>query len=984
MSRLGYGVLVPFLMLVGAQSALAQRRVTGTVTTEGTGAPIGDVTVLVEGTVTGTQTSSDGSFVLPQAPSEAFTIVARRIGFKQATISVGTDTNEVHITLVQDALRLQEQIVTGAATTIARVNLAHDVAVVNAEDITRTTTPTVEDGLQGKVAGAQVISNSGAPGGSMQVRLRGVASINASASPLYVIDGVVVNNVTVNSGLNAITGASSGLNSSSQDVGVNRIADFNPNDIERIEVLKGPSASAIYGSEAANGVIVITTKRGAAGKTAFSFTQRVGTQQLANSLGARRFTLDSAIAFSAPFGVDAATVQQWYQSTGGYVDWEKEIFDNHALSTESALSVRGGSETTNFFASGLLHHDEGIMPNTGYDKQSVRLNMNHNEGEKLTLGLSSTVMHTLTKRGFTGNTNDANISPYIVFASTPSFFDFRPVNGVYPVNPFTNSNILQTLALLKNPQEVYRAVASLTAKYDFIKSDRNDLSLQMEAGGDFFTQRSNLFSPTELQYEGQDGLPGTTGDNTTQAFVGTYSATLVHKFTPDSRNFEATTSLGYRGEYQNQRGINIVTQDIVADQGNVNRGTTVSLFDNRSLVQNGSIYAQEELLTLDDRLLFTVGVLGERSTNDGDVDKFYIYPKSSASYRLPSFASFIDEFKLRVAYGQTGNQPLYGMKFTPFSPTVYGGTNGVFPGSTLGAPNIEPERQTEIEGGFDVNLFGGRLGLQVTGYQKRITNMILRPTLSPSTGYSSQYINGGVMRNRGAEIGINAIPVQTGSFTWNSSVTFARNVGLVEELPIPAFVVSGFGYSYGQGRIEVGESPTQIVGWAPDSVGCPDFCGTRKYGDTEPDYTLSFSNQLSWKGLGLYGLVESRQGMSNVNGTHRKYDVLNTAADYPANIDRQDSWNNDKFGQYIEDASFVKLRVITLSYALPDGLVQRVVGRAHDARVELSGRNLWTWTKYWGLDPEVSNFGNQNILRNQDLYPYPPSRNFTFTLAVDF
>jgi hypothetical protein len=240
------------------------------------------------------------------------------------------------------------------------------------------------------------------------------------------------------------------------------------------------------------------------------------------------------------------------------------------------------------------------------------------------------------------------------------------------------------------------------------------------------------------------------------------------------------------------------------------------------------------------------------------------------------------------------------------------------------------------------------------------------------------------MRNRGAEISLKAIPVQTPSLTWNATVTFARNVGVVEELPIPAFVVSGFGYSYGQGRIEVGESPTQIVGWAPDSVGCPDFCGTRKYGDTEPDYTLSLANQFSWKGLGLYALVESRQGMSNVNGTHRKYDLLNTAPDYPANVERQRLWTQEHFGEYIEDASFVKLRVVTLSYAIPDELVQRAIGRAHDARLELSGRNLWTWTDYWGLDPEVSNFGNQNILRNQDLYPYPPSRTFTLSLAVDF
>lgn len=983
MSKLVHRAVVPFLLAVSAQAAFAQRSVSGTVTTEGA-APITDATVVVRGTNMAARTGADGHFVLTRAPSEAFTIVVRRIGFTQKTVNVPVGTNDLKIALVQDVLKLSTQVITGEATTISRRNLANDVAVVNAEDLTRTTTPTIEHALQGKIAGAEVTSNSGAPGGSMQVRLRGVASINAASSPLYVVDGAVVNNVTVNSGINALTGSSGGLNTSSQDVGVNRVADINPNDIESIEVLKGPSASAIYGSEAANGVIIITTKRGQSGKTEFSLLQRIGTQQLTKKLGSRRFTLDSAIAFSAPFGATPEEVTQWYQSTGGYVDWEDKLYGNHAPSTETSLSVRGGTPATTFFASGLLHRDAGIMFNTGYDKQSLRLNLNHLEGSRLTIGLTSNLVHTLTKRGFSGNTNDANISPYQIFATTPAFFDFRPVNGVYPVNPFNNSNPLQTLAFLKDPDEVYRAIGSTSLNYKFINGERNNLALQVNAGLDHFTERVNLFSPAEMQYEAQDGLPGTSGDNTTEAIVGTYSASLIHKFTPSSNSFTATTSLGYRGEYQNQTGINIVTQNLLADQANVNRGSTVSLFENRNRVQNGSIYLQEELLMLNERLLLTGGVLRERSTNDGDPNKLFTYPKASVSYRVPSFASFINEFKLRLAVGQTGNQPLYGMKFTPLSPTVYAGNNGVTLGSARGDANITPERQTEIEGGFDADLFKGRIGLQVTAYQKRITDMILRQGLSPSTGYSTQYLNGGAMRNRGTEIGLTLIPIQTGSFTWNSHISYARNVGVVESLPVPPFVVSGFGYGYGQGRIEVGQSPTQIVGWAPPTVGCPTFCGTLKYGDTEPKYSIGFSNDIQWHGFQLYGLIDSRQGMSNVDGTHRKYDLLNMTADYPANLVRQAHWNKDKFGEYIEDASFVKFRELTLSYNLPDQFTRHIVGSAHAARLELSGRNLWTWTDYWGPDPEVSNFGNQNILRNQDLYPYPASRSFVFTVAVGF
>src|SRR5438094_846812 len=256
--------------------ALAQRSLRGTVTDLDTGSPIGGARIIVTGTGTGAFTTSDGRFTL-EAPEGALTLDVRRIGYQTATVPVAAGQNDVEVKLRATAIQLGEQVVTGQATTIARRNLANDVATVGAEDISRVHSETIESALQGKVTGTVVSANSGAPGGGLQVRMRGVTSIFGNSQPLYVVDGVARWSSVIQNGLNAVTASAGGLNSSNQDNGVNRIADLNPDDIESISMLKGPSAAAIYGSSAANGVVLITTRRGASGPTRFSVTQRVGT-----------------------------------------------------------------------------------------------------------------------------------------------------------------------------------------------------------------------------------------------------------------------------------------------------------------------------------------------------------------------------------------------------------------------------------------------------------------------------------------------------------------------------------------------------------------------------------------------------------------------------------------------------------------------------------------------------------------------------------
>ncbi len=470
-------------VLLGAMwstTVLAQQRLLhGTVTDFNTGGPVVSATVSVKATNIAAVTAQDGKFTL-SVPLGALTLNVRRVGYQLAPVAVAPDQADVDVKLHASVIELSELVVTGQATSVSRRNLANDVATVAGEDVNRVHTETIENGLQGKVAGVIITENSGAPGGGLQVRMRGVTSIFGSSQPLYVIDGIPVSNSVIQNGLNSVTQAAAPvmLGASNQDNGVNRIADLNPADIQSYEILKGPSAAAIYGSSAANGVIVIKTRRGSPGEPRFSVTQRLGTHMLQHKVGERPFTLAQAITYDSAAGIDAASTgyaltKQIYQASGGFQDFEQQIFGDKSLSYETDLSVSGGGERTQYFVSGLDQHDNGIMYGTGYDKQGLRTNLTQLLGSKLQIQANVNFAHTLTKRGISNNDN-VNVTPYFVIAGTPSFFNFNPVNGVYPKQPFfaPGTNPLQTLSQFSLPEDVYRFTGSVEATYSLLNTGR--------------------------------------------------------------------------------------------------------------------------------------------------------------------------------------------------------------------------------------------------------------------------------------------------------------------------------------------------------------------------------------------------------------------------------------------------------------------------------------------------------------------------------
>lgn len=967
--------------------ALAQRSLHGTVKDAETGSPIAAARVSVQGTRVWASSGADGQFVL-NAPEGALTLEVRRIGFGPTTVPVAAGQNQIEIALKVTALQLSELVVTGQATSVSRRNLANNVESVSSEDLTRAHSQTVENALQGRVPGAVVSANSGAPGGGMQIRMQGVTSIFGRSQPLYVVDGVPVANTAISNGLNAVTAAGAGMDASNQDNPVNRIADLNPSDIESMQVLEGPSAAAIYGSSAANGVIVITTKHGTPGPARFTISQRLGTNEESNTLGLRHFSLADAIKYdSACCTIDAATTTAMYQQSGGFQDYEKQVYGDKSLSYETNLQVSGGNENTQYFLSALNQHDNGIMYGTGYDKQALRLNLTQLVGSKLQVKANTNLIHSLTKRGISNNDN-VNVTPYFVIGETPSFFDMRPVNGVYPFNPFTfgsGDNLLQTLGQFQAPEDLFRLIGSANATYTLLNGEEHSLRASVDGGIDSYIMKVNIYAPATLYWQ-QTSLPGLATDLSGLETQATFAATLTHSYSPTSKAFTATTSAGVRKGYDYLRTTNNVVQNLLPGQQNIDKGSAGSVFENRQRTHTQSLFGQEELLLLDERLFVSGGVLAQKSTNNADVNKLFYYPKAAASYRWPKLGPF-EELKVRAAYGQTGNEPLYGQKYTTLLGVTYTGLNAVAiqaPSNVLADANLHPEREREIEAGVDAQLFNARVALQATVYQKDNTDLILQQTLAPSTGFATRIFNGGDgarIRNRGIDASASWFPVRTAELSWLARLTFTKNTGRVDTLSVPAFApANNFGFSYGAGFIQQGASPSQLYG--RNGQG-----GVGTLGDLEPKFIFGFSNDVTYHRLRLSGLLEWRHGNSVVNVTQNVFDEDGLAPDSAASAARIAAFHatGKRLAVYIQDASFVKLRELTLSYQLPDELIRNLFrGSVTGARAELSGRNLITWSSYPGLDPEVSNFGNQNINRGQDLAPYPPSRSFFFTLAVDF
>jgi len=589
------------------------------------------------------------------------------------------------------------------------------------------------------------------------------------------------------------------------------------------------------------------------------------------------------------------------------------------------------------------------------------------------------VVHSLAQRGISNNDN-AGTSPYLVFPFTYSIAGLSPTGPQppdYPNNPFERSNPLQTFDFLNNDEDTWRAISSATARWDAVAGERQALQFIVTGGFDHFIQHNTFFSPPELEFEPQDGLLGTLVDGRATNTNLSLAGHAVHTYRPAAGGYVATTSAGVQWEERNLNATQTVGRNLPPGQQNIDLATSINLLQERRPVRDLGLFAQEEVLLADERVLLTLGVRADRSSVNGDPDKYYVFPKAAASYRFAQPASWMDELKLRAAFGQTGNPPVFGAKYIADTTGTISGRLGVYAGQRVGDPNIEPERQTEVEAGFDAALRLPLLGpsnLTFTVYQKKITDLLVEQTLPPSMGNLTRVFNGGELRNRGIEIGLAFTPVQTADVNWVFRTTFFANRSKVLDLAVPAFETGGFGTSLGTFKLEEGKSATQIIG----SEGV--------VGDANPDFIMSFSSDVDYGPWSLGFLFDWKKGGDIINLTELLFDAGANSADYvSAGQTRFNRFVNGETQPYVQDGSYFKLREVSLSYRLPPSVTSWAFGsRTHSARISFSGRNLLRFTPYRGLDPEVSNFGNQPIFRNIDVAPFPPSRSYWLSIDVDF
>ncbi|TXE12731.1 SusC/RagA family TonB-linked outer membrane protein [Seonamhaeicola algicola] len=986
MSKVLHFKMYLFVLLLFPITIFSQGKITGVVTDGANNLPLPGANVIVKGTTTGTTTDFDGNFSL-NVQEFPVTLVFSSLGF-EALEKVVKTSGVVNVTLKESATSLEEVVITGLASSTKRSNLANTVASISAGDLTGVTAQTeFGSSLSGKFTGAEIRANSGAPGGGISMRLRGVTSIFGNQQPLFIVDGVYVDNSSIGLGNNIVSEASGGGNTSStQDDASNRIADIDPEDIESVEILKGASAAAIYGSRAAAGVVIIKTKRGKQGKPKVTFSQTVGFRSPTQLLGLRDWDADEI----TNLGGDPSIPLR---------DYEAEIFDHTRVSTTSRFTTSGANEKTDYFF-GVTHKNEpGLVDNTGYNKSSIRLNIGQKFNDWLDLYVTTNYINSDADRGFFNNGN-ANRTVGYALAFTYPWEDLSPVDGAYPAGG-AGSNALETVALTTNEEKVNRFIGSATTNIRLLNTDNQKLKLVLQGGFDQYTLRTRSIFPQALTYfRSPTSLGGVSIQGTTVNTNYQLSAFLVHNLDLDN-GLSFTTQLGNFFQDFDRNTLVTVATGLNGSQTNLDQSTNVSTDQTIIPQQDTGFFGQTEI-NFEDKIIGTVGIRADKSTNNGDSDKFYYYPKANIAFNLHNFDFWnidaLSTFKPRVAYGEAGSFSNFRDRFTVFDGELIGGNSGLSPNSLLGNTEVGPERQKELEYGLDFGLFNNKINFEFTVYKKMVDDLLLEVNYPSSSGFTTKIQNAAELENRGIELGIDANVVAEEDFTWNTNIRWWKNKSEVTRLDVPSFTEGGFASSLGTFLIQEGKSATQIVGtydadaYTAEEIAArdPEGDGFFVYGNAEPDFQMSWSNQLSYKNFDLSFLWHWKKGGDNINLTTLLYDLAGTTWDYDdTGIDPSGTLTNGAYrasqgfvnpDPFIEDAGYLRLREIGLYYTLPEGLVKYT----SKIRVGISGRNLINIFDYNSYDPEVSNFGNNELGNNVEVTPYPASKFVNLHLNVNF
>jgi len=960
----------------------AQTTITGTITSE-RGDTVPFANVIEKGTSNGVTSNIDGKYSIDVA-SLPVTLEFSSLGYTTVE-QVVTAAGNYDITFAESSEALEEVVITGLASSVKRSNSANAVGTVNAEELVGTTSQSTVDGaLYGKVTGVNITSSSGAPGGGFALRLRGITSINGNNQPLIIVDGIYVNNVEIPSGLRFASGANAGNEENSG----NRLADLDPNDIENIEVLKGSSAAAIYGQRGSAGVIIITTKRGNRGKTQIRFKQETGINKLQNALGMRPWTAASVLE---TFGQDELDK---YNATiaarGELYDFEDIIYGETGFITDTSISATGGNEKTKFYIGGSYRDEEGIIKNTGFDRFSIRGNIEHKISNTFDFTSTTNFVRSNSSRSFTGNENEGGLSYGYTLAFTRPWNNLFPDdNGNYPNNPNFSGNPIFVRDQAKNEDTNNRVIQGLTLNTKIYTGDKNRIRFSNSAGVDYLANETFVYVPET--HQAQQGRPDAgfvaqgknnfTQFNTQSAFIWDHDAM--------DGDLALTTQLGLAYLYQDTNLINARGTGLAAGQTSVDQSANQVTDQFRSEEKELGYFGQIEG-NYKDQIIATLGYRLDKSSRNGDPNELYGFPKASLAVNIANFdfweADAINLLKFRGAYGETGNAAQFGSTFTSLGTSNIGGSVGTSIAGIRGDADIQPETAQEFEVGLDVGILNNRVSFEATYYKKTVKDLILSRALPPSTGFTRETTNLGELENKGIELAINADVFDTENFKWNSRVQFYKNTSEVTRLDVPAFALAGAGFGLGLGTIyiEEGQPVTQLVGNLDldgDGVSEP-----TQVGNTEPDFQMAFSNNFTiFKQWDLSFLLQLKSGGENLNLSKFLTDLGGVTPDLETQAGQDRLATPANAERFVEPAGYLKLREAAIYYRLPNRFVKQIFGEiVEGVKLGASGRNIFTVSDYSSYDPEVSVNGGSGLSTGIEVTPFPSSRQVYFHLNVNF
>jgi len=998
--------LLALLLLVGGPAAGQTTRYTlqGRVL-DAAGGALPGATVRLLNTVVGTTSGADGSFALEAglAPGN-YQVEISSVGYKPvrrpvtlgaaATVAVGDAA------LAEDRVGLNEVVVTGTSVATSKRQLGNTIATVSGDEL-RTAVPTqIDQALQGKFAGVQITQNSGNPAGGISVRLRGPSTVAGSSDPLYIIDGVIVNNDSPQ--LLDLGGYAQ-----------NRLVDISPNDVERIEVIKGAAAAAIYGSRASNGVVQIFTKRGRDGAPQVTVSSQFTTSQIRKKLAVNEY----------PFRFTNTTATDLSQVPVQRYDYQDRIFRT-AVGTDDYVSLTGGTSTTKYFASGNYFRNQGIVDNTNFSRGGGRVRLQQTLGSKASLSVGANYTLSQSKEVPNGGINEA-YGALTGFIFSNNFIDPSP-DPVFGRYPSTALNIART-----NPLEAINRFDFRQRTSRFIGDAQLNLTpfagftIDYVLGYDASTQVATGFIPT-----GSTAPTYATGfarraDQTSILVNNDLTASYRRDFT---EWLTSTTTVGGTLQYQQTFATSIQSTTLSPIVQTTSNGIPVS-GEFRSERTIRGAFAQQTL-GLGNRLFLTGALRVDVASVYGPSNRTQYYPKLSGAYVLSEekfwkdgpLAALVPQLKLRASYGQAGNLTAIGPydRFTNFGPIVAGSLPGLLSTTLLGNPVLGPERQAEFEIGTDLSLFGDRVGVEFSYYDKKVTDLLLQRDLNPSSGFLSRFDNIGNMRNQGVELLVRGTPVQSAAVKWTVTGTFTHNQNRITDIPnglltfpngfglVAAVEGRPLGTYYGNysarnpdgsllltpGGLPQRERGTQGTFGAPNTPqrganGQPS--GTLLngvLGNPNPRYIASLINEVSvLKGALTFRVqFDTQQHFDVFNFTNRvgSRDIFGNLAGYEAELSGavpkgSSAATYNTFDKWIEDGSFVKLREASVTYLLKPKLLG-----LRDLRLTAAGRNLLVFTKYSGYDPEVNAAGQSNAVRGFDFAEVPIPRSASLGFNASF